>query len=310
MAAFLYQHPTLTDVIEEAELYHGDAVNFLTFYYIEFLMIDLHLHILPGLDDGARDMDEALEMCRIAEADGIHTIVASPHCRNGIYNNDERTIFPALESVREALREEGISLNIIPSVEIHINPGIFTFFEQNSRLLLGGRYISLELPRQSIPPYAGEFIFRMKLKGYIPIITHPERNTMIQGDPGILEKWVEGGAIVQLTAMSLTGGFGQEVREVSLGLVESGLVHFMASDAHSPDRRKPVLSEGRKVLEEILDSGRAKAMVEDIPAKILNGETIESAELRHSSAASRSFVRRLLGNAGKWGRGGRRNVVT
>ena len=127
-------------------------------------MIDLHSHILPGLDDGARNMDEALEMCRIAQIDGIHTLVASPHCRNGIYNNDETTILPVLESVREALREESISVAIIPSVEFHINPEIFTFFKQNSRLLLGGRYAFLELPSRSIPPYTGDFIFKMKLK--------------------------------------------------------------------------------------------------------------------------------------------------
>lgn len=257
-------------------------------------MIDLHLHILPGLDDGARNMDEALEMCRIAKADGIHTIVASPHCRNGIYNNDENTILPVLESVRDAVKEKGISLTILPSVEIHINPENFTFFKQNSRLLLGGRYAFLELPSQSIPPLASEFIFRMKLKGYIPIITHPERNTIIQGDLGILEKWVAGGAIVQLTAMSLTGDFGKKVREVSIKMVESGLVHFIATDAHSPKWRKPMLSEGRKVLEDILDSDRAKAMVEDIPGKILKGETIEHTEITDSGRASSSFVRRLL----------------
>jgi Capsular polysaccharide biosynthesis protein len=238
------------------------------------IMIDLHCHILPCLDDGARNMDEALEMCRIAEADGIHTIVASPHCGNGIYNNDENTILPVLERVREAVREKGISVKIIPSVEIHINLEIVRFFKQNSRLLLGERYVLLELPSQSIPPYAGEFLFKMKLKGYIPIITHPERNTIIQGDPGVLKKWVKGGAIVQLTAMSLTGEFGKEVREVSLKMAQSGLVHFIATDAHSPNWRKPILSKGRKVLEDILDSNRAKAMVEDIPRKILNGEEI------------------------------------
>ena len=134
----------------------------------------------------------------------------------------------------------------------------------------------------------------MKLKGYIPIITHPERNTIIQGDPGVLEKWVEGGAIVQLTAMSLTGEFGKEVREVSLKMVQSGLVHFIATDAHSPNWRKPILSEGRKVLEDILDSNRAKAMVEDIPRKILNGETVENRQIPESQGTSSSFIKRLF----------------
>ena len=257
-------------------------------------MIDLHSHILPCLDDGARNMDEALEMCRIAETDGIHTIIASPHCGNGVYNNDEKTILPVLESIKEAVREKGIYVKIIPSVEIHINPEIVTFFKQNSRLLLGGRYVFLELPSQSIPLYTGEFLFKMKLKGFIPIITHPERNTIIQSDTSVLKKWVEGGTIVQVTAMSLTGEFGEKVRKVSLKMVQSGLVHFIATDAHSPNRRKPILSKGRKVLEEILDSNQAKAMVEDIPRKILNGEVIESMEIQNSSRTSSSFISRFF----------------
>lgn len=257
-------------------------------------MIDLHSHILPCLDDGARNMDEALEMCQIAEADGIDTIIVSPHSKNGVYNNDEKTILPVLEKVKEAVRGKGISIEIIPAVDIHINPEVVIFFKQNSQLLLGGRYVLLEFPSQSIPPYTGEFLFKMKLKGYIPIITHPERNTILQGDTTVLQKWVEAGAIVQLTAMSLTGEFGEKVRKVSLKMVKSGLAHFIATDAHSPNWRKPILSKGRKVLEEILDSNRAKAMVEDTPRKILNGEVIESAEIQNSRHTSSSFVRRLF----------------
>ncbi|MBC2696397.1 MAG: tyrosine protein phosphatase [Desulfosporosinus sp.] len=257
-------------------------------------MIDLHSHILPCLDDGARNMDETLEMCRIAEADGIHTIIASPHSRNGVYNNDEKTILPVLKKVKEAVKEKGISIEIIPAVDMHIDPEVVTFFKQNSQLLLGERYVLLEFPSQSIPPYTGEFLFKMKLKGYIPIITHPERNTIIQGDISVLHKWVEDGAIVQLTAMSLTGEFGEKVRKVSLKMVQSGLVHFIATDAHSSNWRKPILSKGRNVLEEILDSNRAKAMVEDIPKKILNGKVIESIEIQNSNHTSSSFVKRLF----------------
>ena len=257
-------------------------------------MIDLHSHILPCLDDGATNMDETLEMCRIAEADGIHTIIASPHSRNGVYDNDEKTILPVLEKVKEAVREKGISIEIIPAVDMHIDPEVVIFFKQNSQLLLGGRYVLLEFPSQSIPPYTEEFLFKMKLKGYIPIITHPERNAIIQGDTTVLQKWVEGGAIAQVTAMSLTGEFGEKVRKVSLKMVQSGLAHFIATDAHSPNWRKPILSKGRKVLEEILDSNRAKAMVEDIPRKILNGEVIESIEIQNSNHTSSSFVRRLF----------------
>jgi protein-tyrosine phosphatase len=262
-------------------------------------MIDIHLHILPGLDDGAQDMDEALDMCRIAVADGVHTIVASPHCRNGLYDNDEHTIMPAVGALREALRKEGISLTVIPSVEMHITTDIFTFFAKNARLLLGGRYILLELPHQSIPPHTREFIFTMRLKGYVPIITHPERNTIIQSNPDMLRPWVDGGAIMQVTAMSLIGGFGPEIRDVAVRLVESGLVHCIATDAHSSSRRKPLLSEARKMLESMLGSERADDMVNAIPAMILRGEPIERADSSDVEGRVPSLMRRLLGNAGK-----------
>ncbi|MGA2466482.1 MAG: CpsB/CapC family capsule biosynthesis tyrosine phosphatase, partial [Thermodesulfobacteriota bacterium] len=132
-------------------------------------MIDLHSHVLPGLDDGARNMDDALEMCRIAQADGIHTLVASPHCRNGVYHNDQAKILAALESLKEALDRERISLKLLPGVDILIHPELVEFFDQNPKLLLGGRYVLLELPNQSIPPHTQDFLFKMRLKGYFPI---------------------------------------------------------------------------------------------------------------------------------------------
>ena len=238
-------------------------------------MVDLHCHILPGLDDGAEDMDDALEMCRIAHADGIHTIVATPHCKNGVYDNNETTILPVLHKLQEAVNQEGIPIRLIPSAEIHIHPELITFLEENQGLLLGGRYVALELPGQFVPPYAREFLFKMRLKGYTPIITHPERNSVVQANPEMFEEWVRGGVLVQVTAMSITGEFGNRVRKCALQMVRAGLVHLIATDAHLPHWRPPVLSKGRKVLEKLVGHRRAEAMVKDIPEKILKGEVVE-----------------------------------
>lgn len=257
-------------------------------------MIDLHSHILPGLDDGAQNMDDALKMCRVAQADGIHTLVATPHCRIGVYQNDQTKILAALRSLQEALIREKISLKLLPGVDIFIHPEAIKFLDQNPRLLLGGRYALLELPAQSIPPYTRDFFFKMRLKGYTPIITHPERNSMIQSNPEILQELLHGGALSQITAMSLTGEFGERARESAARLAKSGLAQSIATDAHSPHRRPPILSKARKILEEIMGPGQALNMVEKTPEKILRGEPMEDTQILKLPPSRSSLIHRLL----------------
>lgn len=257
-------------------------------------MIDIHCHILPGLDDGAKDMGEALEMCRVAQADGIGTIVATPHCRNGTYHNREKTILPVLDQMQEAVDKAGLTLRLLPGADLHIHPELITFLQQNPRLLLGGRYFLLELPAQSIPPYTREFIFKSLLAGYVPIITHPERNTVLQSDDHVIIDWVNAGALIQITAMSVTGDFGHQVQDCALKWVRSGLVHVIATDAHSAQRRPPVLSRTVKVLEESIGAEQTQTIIHDNPTKILKGESVET-RIRNTNSNSRTFsIKKLL----------------
>ena len=259
-------------------------------------MIDIHCHILPGLDDGPKDMEEAVAMCRVAQADGIQTVVATPHSRNGVYMNNEQTILPVLGELEEHLKIAGVALNLRPGADIHIHPETISFLRNNPRLLLGGRYFLLELPAQSIPPFTRDFIFEALLAGFIPIITHPERNTILQSHFKDLEEWVRAGVLVQITAMSLTGAFGSQVRECAFQMVRMGMVHLVATDAHSPRRRPPVLSKAREVLETIVGPEQARALVKDIPEKILRGETVETTPRGAVPIAKKSFfVPRLKG---------------
>lgn len=252
-------------------------------------MIDIHCHILPGLDDGARDMEEAVAMGRVAEADGIRTIVATPHCRNGVYGNSEETILPVLRQLEEHLKTAGVAIELKSGADIHIHPETIFFLRKNPRLLLGRRYFLLELPAQSIPPFTRDFIFEAGLAGFIPIITHPERNTVLQGRLQDLEEWVRAGVLVQITAMSLTGAFGSKVEECALQMVRMGMVHLVASDAHSPRRRPPQLSKAKKILEEKFGPGRARILLEENPQKILAGEPVERMEIVESIPRRSSF---------------------
>lgn len=259
-------------------------------------MIDLHTHILPGLDDGAQNLDESVKMCRIAQLDGIHTLVLSPHYRKGIFHNDQNNILPAINVLKEALYKEQIPLKLLPGVDIHLHPDLITYLNNNPRLILGGCYVLLELPRQSIPLSLLNFLFRMRLSGYTSIITHPEQNSMIQGNPEILKELVNGGSLIQVTAMSLTGEFGEGAFESAKRLVKSGLVHSVSSDAHSTRRRPPILSRAKKVLEEIIGSERAHVIMDENPEKILHGEAVETVEClkKEDPSLQSSFIHRLF----------------
>jgi protein-tyrosine phosphatase len=139
------------------------------------------------------------------------------------------------------------------------------------------------------------FFFRMRLKGITPIITHPERNSEVQNDPKMLEGMVDKGALVQVTAMSLTGDFGDQVRATAFRLVKSGLAHVIASDAHSPRHRVPVLSKARRALEDLIGPEKARMMVEETPRKILQGESVEFFRKGDDQLARPSLLKKLFG---------------
>ena len=238
-------------------------------------MIDLHSHVLPNLDDGAKNLEEAVEMCRMAAGDGIRILAATPHFRPTVYENGQENILLAVARLQQELDRKGIFLKLVPGVDIHVSPEVFLFLEQNPRLLFGGRYALIEFPAQSIPPSIEDFFFRMRLKGITPILSHPERNAEIQNNMRILEGMVDKGVVVQVTAMSLTGEFGDYIGVNAVRMVKSGLAHLIASDAHSPRHRVPILSRARRILEELVGHEKARMMLEETPRKILQGDVIE-----------------------------------
>ena len=234
-------------------------------------------------------------MCRMAAADGIEILAATPHFRPTVYENGQENILLAVARLQQELDGKGIFLKLVPGVDIHVSPEVLLFLEQNPRLLFGGRYALIEFPAQSIPPSIEDFFFRMRLKGITPIVSHPERNREVQNDPKVLESMVDRGALVQVTAMSLTGDFGDPVRATAFRMVKSGLAHVVASDAHSPRHRAPILSKALRALENLIGPEKAKMMVEDTPLKILQGESVESFRSTDDRSSRPSLLKRLLG---------------
>ncbi|MEW6667868.1 MAG: CpsB/CapC family capsule biosynthesis tyrosine phosphatase [Thermodesulfobacteriota bacterium] len=241
-------------------------------------MIDLHCHILPGLDDGSASVEESLAMAKTALQDGIHTVVATPHSLDGMYMNSLGEVTGAVESFRGALAENGLDLRLFVGADVHLCPTMVERVRRGEAVTINnaGRYLLLELPPQTLPEGLHEEIFSLKIHGVTPIITHPERHPAIQRDLGVLRDLISHGALAQVTAMSVCGDFGGLVAACAEAMLGHRLVHIIASDAHSADSRPPVLSRAVEAAEEILGSREeAEWMVEGLPAAILAGRPVE-----------------------------------
>jgi protein-tyrosine phosphatase len=240
-------------------------------------MIDLHCHILPGIDDGAGSLSESIEMCRIAVKDGISKVVCTSHHVVGKYNNGRGRIMKEVKKLQASLYDESIPLTLYPGCEIRLDLNLVERVKAGELLTMNdsGRHITLELPDEALPKNMEEIISSLIFAGIIPIIAHPERNRVIRSNPGAIYRLVELGALAQLTSASLTGLFGSEIKNFSIFLLEHRLAHMLVTDAHSSRRRRPVLSEGLKRLKKIVGEKTAMEMVETIPEKILNGEDVD-----------------------------------
>jgi len=260
-------------------------------------MIDIHCHLLPGLDDGPKDLEDSLSMARIAVADGIQVIVATPHTLNGVYLNHREAILGRTKVLREALAEQNIPLILYAGADIHFNTDLIRKLEAEEVLPInGGRYVLLELPNQSVPLTAKEVFFGLRVKGYFPIITHLERNLVVQRDLDIIGEWVRHGAVIQITANSLTGGFGGKAYDCACRLLERGWVDIIATDAHSAKWRPPVLSKGLKSAGEIISPAEVLKMVTTFPKLILRSEPLPEKDFLKfpSKPAKKKFFSRFL----------------
>ena len=238
-------------------------------------MIDLHAHILPGLDDGATDLAESLAMARLACADGVRTIVATPHNHDWKPGIGRLDILERVAHLQSALDAAGISMKCVPGVEAYLTPNITEQVESGQAFCLGGsRYILVELPLELYPSYVEQAIFELQIKGLAPILAHPERNAVLAREPRRLYQLVERGLLTQLTAASLVGGFGPQVQDAASLFLKHNLAHIIASDAHGVEGRSPVLSAAVAAAAAVVGQARATAMVTTVPESILAGERL------------------------------------
>ena len=232
-------------------------------------MIDIHCHILPGIDDGPEKIEESIEMARIASCDGITKIVATPHIKDTLHPLS--SIQKSIELLNNRLSEMDIPVHIFQGADVS---ALLDISLVENYTINNTNYILIEFPHTYLPGNAKEVLFRMMTRGYQPIITHPERNLSILANPGLLFELLDTGLLVQITADSLTGSFGVDIQECAFYLLKRGVVSFIASDAHSSLQRRPVLSEGVRVAQRIIGKERAFKLVTVNPEMVLKGSPV------------------------------------
>ena len=234
-------------------------------------MIDLHTHILPAIDDGARTLDDALSMAELFVAEGITTVAATPHVRDD-YPTSADMMLSAVGDLQRALESERIDLTVLPGAEIAMD-WIPRLGSELPRLTLAGsgRYILVETPYDGWPAELVEQLLQLRRSGYVPVLGHPERNPQVQASPSLLAPLVSGGMLVQVTAASLDGRLGSRSQKTALELIVSGLAHLVASDAHTPEMRA---AGTLSALEEIRDQALADWLTSGVPGALVKGESL------------------------------------
>lgn len=241
-----------------------------------FLMIDIHSHILPGIDDGASNLEQSIDMARQALRQGIHTVIATPHHENGRFSNEREFVEQQVKAFQEELEKRDIPLRIHVGQEIRVYRSLIEDIEaKKSSTLDDSRYILLEFPSDRVPSGAEDLVHELHLLNRVPIIAHPERNRELVDNPNRLLELVQLGALSQITAHSLIGDFGRSIQQLSLDLCRNHLAHFVASDAHNSTSRAFALGEAYEMLQEKLGTdivntfqNNANRIIQDQPIEI------------------------------------------
>lgn len=242
------------------------------------MLIDMHCHLLPGLDDGPEDLETSLDMARLAVANGITHVICTPHIHFGRYDNTAETIEQACAAFGQELLRHRITLKISFAAEVRFGSELMTGVRDGSIPFLGEfegrRAMLLELPHGEVPFGAERMTDWLLKQGVMPIIAHPERNKGFMQQPARLKPFLQQGCLLQVTAASVAGRFGDTARRLSHHLLRERVVSIIASDAHNLRHRPPELQHGLDIAEQILGERDAKHLVLDTPWRISHGHFV------------------------------------
>lgn len=242
-------------------------------------MIDLHTHILPGIDDGAKTLDVSLEMARIAVRDGTTVMACTPHIYPGLYMNDSAGIHAERDKLQQALDTYGIALKLVVGADAHLVPELLEGLKSGRvPTLNGSRYFLLEPSHHVAPPRFEDSVFQIMAAGYLPVVTHPERLTWVEDHYDTFLTLARRGAWMQLTAGAVVGKFGKRAKYWSERFLADGMVHLIASDAHTTSVRSPRMSDAIPLLEKAVGRDEARRLVRVRPQAILDDAEPSSVE--------------------------------
>jgi protein-tyrosine phosphatase len=234
-------------------------------------VIDLHSHLLPGIDDGSKDLAMSLAMARMAAADGISTVACTPHILPGVYNNSGPAIRKAVVRLSESIAEAGIPISLVTGADVHIAPDLDVQLHDGRALTLNdSKYLLLEPPHHVLPPRLEDLIFGLQATGYVPILTHPERLSWVEGHYDLIGRLVSSSVLMQITAGSVMGRFGRRPRYWAERMLDEGLCHLLATDAHNTEQRAPRMADAREFVAKRLGDDEAINLVLRRPQGILN----------------------------------------
>lgn len=265
-------------------------------------MIDIHCHLLPGIDDGPRDWEQAVDLCRAMVEDGITRAITTPHFIDGVYENGRAVTGPLLTELIARLGDAGIALELDAAAEIDISSRLVSTGGQDIPSL-GGHAVLLEMPVAVVPHAMEHILFAVSSRGMVPVLAHPERNHLVQENPELAAAWVASGAVLQLDAESLFGIWGGGAKRCAETLLTRGLVGAVASDSHSCAKRPPRMTAARKRVLELLGA-EADHLVLATPLALIGGTFAglpELGELPPRPASSREdgprrgLLRRMFG---------------
>lgn len=276
-------------------------------------MIDLHCHILPGIDDGAKDVSISIAMARASVEQGVTTLACTPHILPGLYHNTGPAIREATQRLQGVLDQEGIPLRLVAGADVHMAPDFIAGIRSGRLLSLAdSRYILVEPPHHTAPPQLEEFFFALVVAGYVPILTHPERLSWVPSRYQMVKRLVDAGVWMQITAGSFTGAFGRNALYYAQRMLDEGCVHLLASDAHDAERRPPSLAAGREIVAKRVGAEEAEHLVTTRPMGILKDQLPSSlpgfsgvADAKSMSSPAAADDEPAAGNSDRRGDGAR-----
>jgi protein-tyrosine phosphatase len=237
-------------------------------------LIDLHSHLLPAIDDGSKDLAMSLAMADMASSDGISTIACTPHILPGVYNNNGPAIRSAVARLAQSIAEAGIPISLVTGADVHIAPDLAVQLRDGRALTLNNsRYLLLEPPHHVLPPRLEDHIFGLQSAGYVPILTHPERLSWLEGHYDLIRRLASSSVLMQITAGSLMGRFGRRPRYWAERMLDEGLCHLLATDAHNTEQRAPQMADAREFVAQRLGDDEAINLVLRRPQGILDNRS-------------------------------------